>query len=194
MSLLRAIEICLKATEIPPSRFGRDSVRDPRLVHDLRRGRQPGQRMERRVRVHLADVIAGLPDARRKEAERLLRLGGNFMRMMLRQANAALLRAVQLSVAAVDGDARLVIEAVASEPWASLTFKGERHEIHCRIEGVANVVARAAAKITADLEDATNIDVPGYFLADAELSETGELRHAPGSARGFCLRALLIEE
>lgn len=76
MSLLRAIEICLRATEIPPSRFGRDSVRDPRLVHDLRRGRQPGDRMERRVRAHLAGVLAGLPEAKRQEAERLLRAGG----------------------------------------------------------------------------------------------------------------------
>lgn len=69
MTLLRAIENCLRETRIPPSRFGRDSVRDPRLVHDLRRGRQPGPAMERRVRAHIeaclrssraaADPLAG---------------------------------------------------------------------------------------------------------------------------------------
>jgi hypothetical protein len=58
MSLLHAIEVCLRISNIPPSRFGRDSVRDPRLVHDLRRGRQPGRRMEQRVRTHIAQVMA----------------------------------------------------------------------------------------------------------------------------------------
>ena len=58
MSLLHAIEVCLRISNIPPSRFGRDSVRDPRLVHDLRRGRQPGRRMEQRVRSHIAQVLA----------------------------------------------------------------------------------------------------------------------------------------
>lgn len=76
MSLLRAIEICLNATNVPPSRFGRDSVHDPRLVHDLRRGRQPGGRMERRVRAHVVGLIAGLPDPQRRDAERRLRAGG----------------------------------------------------------------------------------------------------------------------
>src|SRR3546814_7436071 len=49
MSLLWQIERHLKETGTPPTLLGRRAVRDPRLVHDLRRGRQPGQRMERRV-------------------------------------------------------------------------------------------------------------------------------------------------
>ncbi|MDX3901754.1 MAG: hypothetical protein QHC40_14770 [Sphingobium sp.] len=49
MHLLRFIEIFLKETGIAPTRFGRDAVRDPRLVHDLRRGREPSERMRRRV-------------------------------------------------------------------------------------------------------------------------------------------------
>jgi hypothetical protein len=61
MSLLHAIEICLRLSNIPPSRFGRDSVRDPRLVHDLRRGRQPGRRVEQRVRCHIDNVLKDLP-------------------------------------------------------------------------------------------------------------------------------------
>lgn len=61
MSLLHAIEVCLRISNIPPSRFGRDSVRDPRLVHDLRRGRQPGHRMEQRVRSHIAQLLATGP-------------------------------------------------------------------------------------------------------------------------------------
>lgn len=62
MSLLHAIEVCLRMSRIPPSRFGRDSVRDPRLVHDLRRGRQPGQRVEQRVRTHIETLMKAAAD------------------------------------------------------------------------------------------------------------------------------------
>lgn len=72
MSLLHAIEVCLRISNIPPSRFGRDSVRDPRLVHDLRRGRQPGRRMEQRVRCHIErvmkDAAASVSSATRKSS------------------------------------------------------------------------------------------------------------------------------
>ncbi|EKU74624.1 hypothetical protein HMPREF9718_02152 [Sphingobium yanoikuyae ATCC 51230] len=36
------------------SRFGRLSVNDPRLVHDLRRGRDPSSRIVARVRAFMA--------------------------------------------------------------------------------------------------------------------------------------------
>ncbi len=74
MSLLHAIETCLKLTKVPASRFGRESVKDPRLVHDLRRGRQPGPAMERRVRLHIAATIAALPESAQK-AHAMRRLG-----------------------------------------------------------------------------------------------------------------------
>jgi hypothetical protein len=53
MHLLRRIERYLKSTGTPPTRFGRDAVRDPRLVHDLRRGREPGCAMNARVSAYL---------------------------------------------------------------------------------------------------------------------------------------------
>lgn len=59
MSLLHAVEACLRTYQLPPSRFGRNAVRDPRLVHDLRRGRQPGPSMERRVRAYIDELVAG---------------------------------------------------------------------------------------------------------------------------------------
>lgn len=49
MTLLRRIEKYLKASGMAPTRFGREVVRDPRLVHDLRRGREPGRAMCARV-------------------------------------------------------------------------------------------------------------------------------------------------
>lgn len=42
-SLLQRIEAFLKESAMPPSVFGRDAVRDPRLVSDLRHGREPGR-------------------------------------------------------------------------------------------------------------------------------------------------------
>lgn len=47
--LLRAIEKFLREEDIPPTRFGRESVRDPRLVFDMRLGREPGDRVRRRI-------------------------------------------------------------------------------------------------------------------------------------------------
>lgn len=49
MHLLRSIEQFLRQTDMAPTRFGRAAARDPRLVFDLRNGREPGNRMKRRV-------------------------------------------------------------------------------------------------------------------------------------------------
>lgn len=40
--LLRKIETYLQATGMAPSAFGRLACKDPQLVSDLRRGREPG--------------------------------------------------------------------------------------------------------------------------------------------------------
>ena len=49
MTLLRQIERYLRESGIPATRFGREAVRDPRLVFDLRRGREPGARIASRI-------------------------------------------------------------------------------------------------------------------------------------------------
>ena len=54
MTLLHTIEHCLRAHNIPPSRFGREAAGDPRLVFDLRRGREPRPATEARVRAFIA--------------------------------------------------------------------------------------------------------------------------------------------
>ncbi|MGV3731332.1 MAG: hypothetical protein ACO1NN_11315 [Sphingopyxis sp.] len=48
-SLLQRIEAFLKESAMPPTVFGRAAVRDPRLVSDLRGGREPGARLKNRV-------------------------------------------------------------------------------------------------------------------------------------------------
>ena len=47
--LLRKIEIFLNETDMPWTKFGRLSVRDPRFVQDLRNGRQPGRNVSSRA-------------------------------------------------------------------------------------------------------------------------------------------------
>lgn len=49
MTMLRTIELFLRETGMAPTRFGRDSVRDPRIVFDMRNGREPTERMRRRL-------------------------------------------------------------------------------------------------------------------------------------------------
>lgn len=53
MSLLNKIELYLRRTGMPPTRFGRTVVNDPRFVLDLRHGREPGPRTTRRVEAYL---------------------------------------------------------------------------------------------------------------------------------------------
>lgn len=49
MELLHRVEAFLKKTAMPPSVFGRAAVHDPRLVVDLRNGREPGAQIRSRV-------------------------------------------------------------------------------------------------------------------------------------------------
>jgi len=53
MHLLRAIEQHLRRTGTPPTRFGREALRDPRFVLDLRNGREPREITRRRVQAYL---------------------------------------------------------------------------------------------------------------------------------------------
>ncbi|MET3827174.1 MULTISPECIES: hypothetical protein [Sphingomonas] len=54
MSVLHKIDCYLRATAMPRTKFGRLAVGDPRLVDDLRRGREPGARMVQRIETFLA--------------------------------------------------------------------------------------------------------------------------------------------
>jgi hypothetical protein len=47
--LIRKIEVFLRRTRMPPTKFGRLAAHDPRFVFDLRSGREPRPKTERRV-------------------------------------------------------------------------------------------------------------------------------------------------
>ena len=53
--LIRQIEKFLRRHEMPATKFGRLAAHDPRLVFDLRNGREPGPSMERRVEHFMND-------------------------------------------------------------------------------------------------------------------------------------------
>jgi len=53
MSVLRKIECFLRTSEMKETRFGRLVLNDPRLVRDLRAGREPGVRVVARIEAFL---------------------------------------------------------------------------------------------------------------------------------------------
>ncbi|WP_298691795.1 hypothetical protein [uncultured Sphingomonas sp.] len=53
MHLLTRIQRHLRCTGMPPARFGREVVGDPRFVFDLRNGREPRGDMTARVHAWL---------------------------------------------------------------------------------------------------------------------------------------------
>ncbi|WP_236672223.1 hypothetical protein [Croceicoccus sp. YJ47] len=56
--LIRDIEKFLRRTGMPETKFGRLAVRDPRLVVDLRNGREPRRRTIMRVEHFMNKYIA----------------------------------------------------------------------------------------------------------------------------------------
>ncbi|MDE1914604.1 MAG: hypothetical protein KGJ57_03975 [Sphingomonadales bacterium] len=57
--LLRTIETFLRKTGMPWTKFGRLVAHDPRLVGDMRRGRQPGPAMARRIEIFINSYVEG---------------------------------------------------------------------------------------------------------------------------------------
>lgn len=57
MTTLHEIEAFMKIKQVPPTRFGREAVNDPRLVFDLRRGRAMGQRTQKRVAAYISGTL-----------------------------------------------------------------------------------------------------------------------------------------
>ena len=49
MDVRQRIDRYLKATAMPPTRFGRMAVNDPRLVGDMKNGRQLGRAITHRI-------------------------------------------------------------------------------------------------------------------------------------------------
>lgn len=65
--LLHQIDRFLRETGMPPTLFGRRAVRDPRLVGDLRNGREPGTRVKARVE-HFMNIYRAQTSGAEREA------------------------------------------------------------------------------------------------------------------------------
>lgn len=68
MTLLMTVERYLRVTAMTPSRFGREVAGDPRLVFDLRKGREPRPHMAARMTAFIALQPAGPAPARPRPA------------------------------------------------------------------------------------------------------------------------------
>ncbi len=53
MRPLMRVQQHIKNTGISPTRFGREAANDPRLVHDLRCGRQVGEPLWQRIEAYM---------------------------------------------------------------------------------------------------------------------------------------------
>ncbi|MFN3387557.1 MAG: hypothetical protein ACK40O_01395 [Allosphingosinicella sp.] len=106
------------------------------------------------------------------------------MQPAVSDATGALLAAIRRRA----GDAaRFVMEEIRSRRWASVTFRGARHEFAFRLEGAAS--GDAAERFLAGLE-AADFTLPGHILADIALVAQ---ERRPGSVL-IRLEALTVEE
>lgn len=82
----------------------------------------------------------------------------------------------------------IIVEPLASETWASITFTGERHGLRLGLRGPGAV--GTAADLLDRLDD-LEISIPGLLLADLILS--AQTRSGDGSVARLDLEALLID-
>ncbi|OQW77690.1 MAG: hypothetical protein BVN33_01280 [Proteobacteria bacterium ST_bin13] len=61
MSMLLKVERFLRQSAMPPTKFGRLAVNDPRLVEDMRRGREPRERTAARIEAAIATLADQAP-------------------------------------------------------------------------------------------------------------------------------------
>ena len=54
MHFMRKVERFLAAYDMPATKFGRLAVRDPRLLRDIRNGREPRPSMVKRIEAFMA--------------------------------------------------------------------------------------------------------------------------------------------
>ena len=59
MSLIWKIERFLRASGLPPTKFGRLAINDPRLIDDLRNGREPRAATVARIEAFIARAEQG---------------------------------------------------------------------------------------------------------------------------------------
>lgn len=123
----------------------------------------------------------------------------------LASAHGWLLRALRLVVAGESdplpvfpgtdgGYPAFIIEEFSDEPWASLTFAGTRHRLGARLDGPAAAVDAAYQRVCSLVAE-PDIAIPGYFLAEIEVTPGARVVQDDGRASvEFTVEALTIED
>jgi hypothetical protein len=107
-------------------------------------------------------------------------------RIPMSPAAAALLRALA-GRAGVPRD-RILLSDAQSADWRSLTFSGERHELHLRVPGPDSRVI--VERLCDGLEEA-EFSMPGVIVADVGVARTDS---APDGSTSITIEALTVAE
>lgn len=167
--LIWHIEKFLRVTGMRASNFGREAAKDPRLVFDLRRGREPGARLSTRVQDYMEErgtdpVIQPTPAYNPRRPRRITHVRPSFP---LRRSRADAAKALRpLLIDLLGGEAEM--RAHRERPWASATFTGARHYWTFAVTG-ENHAARAL-RLEAILPE-QEFSVRGHLIADALVTD-----------------------
>lgn len=190
--LIWHIEKYLHKTGMAASMFGRESVRDPKLVFDLRKGREPGRRLSGRVEDYMEErgpdpVIrpVRVPAAPlRPQPER------PFSSHRIERADVVReLRPVLAQM--LGGQGHATLDAHRERSWASATFVGARHYWSWTVTGPDHDA------ITCRVEDQIGdheFGIRGHLVADALVSERRATVREDGSGATFVVIEILTVE
>ena len=102
-----------------------------------------------------------------------------------------IVRAVETLAASGWTGLAVIVEDIAVEEWASATFEGYRHRLQMRLEGSADLVGAATARIVAGLAE-MDIPLSGQFVADIAVPVAPLVSDATGTRQVMIVDALTL--
>lgn len=192
--LIWYIEKFLRVTGMRPSNFGREAAKDPRLVFDLRQGREPGPRLVTRVQDYMEErgtdpVIKPTPPAYVPRRPRRISHGRSAP--FFRPSRADVAKTLRpLLIALLGGEAEM--RAHRERPWASATFTGARHYWTFAVTG--DQQQAWAHRVEATLPE-HEFSIRGHLVADALVTQyRAETLEDGRAATIVTLEILTLEE
>ncbi len=113
------------------------------------------------------------------------------MKARLAPAQGRLVRALDQWIAAGGDPPLLTIEEFESEPWASLTYTGERHHLAVRLTGTAAQIAQARRRLEELLDD-PDLALGNRFVADLAIS-VGPRTQGDAPTVALAIEALVLD-
>ncbi len=166
--LIWHIEKYLRKTGMRASNFGREAVKDPRLVSDLRQGREPGKRIAERVFDYMEERGPDPVLPRQPRTPPPPRRPLPKPQYINRPARVDAGRALRIALQDILGEGAELL-STRERPWASATFVGARHYWTWALTA-KNRQARSIS-VEATLS-AHEFSVRGYIVADAVVTES----------------------